>query len=124
MRIIASMLRQRAIWWDIESVGEDGRPVFAAPVVIKCRWSDVSQNYLDDKGVNLVSKSIVYVDRDVRAQGVLWLSPLKGSDPDEDHLAEVVDLQAPFQNTGAYEIHKVGKLPTLSARQSIRRAYL
>ena len=121
MSIITSMRKQTAVYWPLgseDSGGSDwdsyGKPLYATPVQISCRWEDVAKEFIGKQGTTEISKSIVYVDRDVRVGGVLLLSLL----------ANVSDLTTPKNNDGAWEIRRFDKLPNLRNTESLRTAYL
>jgi hypothetical protein len=121
MRLLTKMLKQKCVYWppgSEETGGRDfddyGRPVYATAIEIRCRWEDVVEEFIKPDGTQDTSRSKVYVDRDVRVGGVLWLGNLAG----------VSDLVNPKQNDGAWEIKRFDKLPTLKAAQFLRTAFL
>lgn len=116
MRIIKKMLKQKAVWWPLAAIeyGNYGQPNPSTPVEIDCRWEDVGEAFLDSRGTTQLSRSIVYVDRDVVVGGVLMLGELDSS----------VDEDNPKENENAWEIRRFEKLPTLRATQFLRKAYL
>ncbi len=121
MSIIKRMRKQTAVYWAMaasESAGEDfddhGQPQWASPVEIKCRWEDVSKEFVDPKGTTRVSRSIVYADRDLVVGGVLMLGELTDVDEEENVL----------ENDGAWEIRRFDKIPNLKATEFLRMAYL
>ncbi len=121
MGIITKMRKQTAVYWapgSEESGGADfdeyGKPLYASPVEIDCRWEDVAEEFIDAKGTLATSRAIVYVDRDVRVGGVLMLGTLETG----------MDLDDAKQNEGAWEIRRFDKLPNLKATEYLRTAYL
>lgn len=106
---IKRKLRQFAVYWAPAEADETGRQGYAGPVEIKCRWEDVQQLQEEaNAGDNWVSKSTVYVDRELQLQGVLW----KGK------LADLPTPAEPFANPGAEEIKKRSSLPDARATES------
>ena len=121
MSIISRMRRQTAVYWTLaasESAGEDwddtGQPQWGEPVEIECRWEDVVEEFVDLKGTRQLSRSIVYVDRDVDNGGVLMLG----------ELTDIVEEENVLENDGAWEIRKFDKIPNLKATEFLRMAYL
>ena len=121
MSIITRMLKQTAVYWTLaasESAGEDwddaGQPQWATPTEIECRWEDSQVEFVGKDGTRLLSRSVVYVDRDVDIGGVLMLGELTDITEDENVL----------ENDGAWEIRGFSKVPTLKATEFLRTAYL
>ena len=110
------MLKQTAVYWELSSLEFDnyGQPIPSSPVEIDCRWEDVGEEFIDKDGTTQLSRAKVYVDRDVEIGGVLMLGEL-GSTIDEDN---------PKENSGAWEIRRFEKLPTLKATEFLRSVYL
>lgn len=121
MGIITKMRKQKAVYWppgSEETGGFDydtyGKPLYASPVEIDCRWEDVVQEFVDTKNETTFSQSIVYVDRDVRVRGVLMLGTM----------SDVTDFADPKGNDNAWEIRRFDKLPNLRKTEYLRTAYL
>lgn len=121
MSIISRMRKQIAVYWALaasESAGEDwddmGQPQWATPVEIECRWEDDQVEFISKDGSKLVSRSVVYVDRDVNIGGVLMLG----------ELVDVVEEENVLENDGAWEIRGYSKIPSLKATEFLRTAYL
>jgi len=111
------MLKQVAVYWKLSSLEFDnyGQPIPTTPVEIKCRWEDVSEEFLDANGTIQLSNARVYVDRDVEVGGVLMLGEL------DSGVMDLVDIK---ENENAWEIKRFEKLPTLRATQFLRTCYL
>ena len=120
MGIIKSMQKQTAVYWPLkgdESGQQDydayGRPQWGTPYEVSCRWQDVSQQIIDARGMNTRTRAKVFVDRDVRFGGVLYLGRLGEVDQDD-----------PKSNDGAWEIIRFDKMPDFKAKEYLRTAYL
>ena len=118
---IVKMPGQKAVYWapGSEAIGgrdydDYGQPMYATPVEIDCRWEDVAEEYVATDGTRQVSRSKVYLDRDVKNGGVLWLGKL----------ADVTDLTSPKNNNNAWEIKRFDKIPWLEGEEFVRTAYL
>lgn len=66
-------LKQIATWWAVSPDGTGG-DLFDAPVLIACRWEDRQETYIGqiDRREH-VSKSIVYIDREIAVGDYLAL---------------------------------------------------
>lgn len=117
MRILDTMRRQKAVYWDPAGTDETGRKGYAAPVELRVRWEDVQEMFTDKNGSQSVSKAKVYPGEDLDLQGVLW----------HGALASLTSTTDPFLNPGASEIRGWSKLPTArpkSEDDALRIAYL
>lgn len=121
MSVITAMRRQKAVYWapgSSETAGLDfdglGRRLFADPVEIDCRWEDRAEQYVAPSGETQVSRSVVYVDRDMVIGGVL----AKGE------LSDMTDLSSPLLNPGAGSISGWSSIPNFPATEFLRIAYL
>lgn len=121
MSVITRMRRQMAVYWALassESLGEDfddhGQPQWTDPVEIECRWDDVIEEFVDAQGTKRVSRSVVYVDRDVRVGEVLMLGSL----------SDVTEPANVLENDGAWQVLRFDKMPNLKATEFLRTAYL
>lgn len=114
MRIIAKMLKQKAVWWASTGFDNYGQPNASTPIEISVRWEDVGEEFLDENGTMQLSRAKVYVDRDVEVGGLLMLGGLDSG----------VDEATPKNNDDVWEIRRVEKLPTLKATQFLRTVFL
>ena len=121
MSIIKKMRKQTAVWWPLAGINsggydydEDGQPLYADPVQIDCRWENVNTEILLPNGTTYISKSTVYVDRDVTISGLL----MRGV------LADITDAANPRQNEGVWEIMRFDDLPNLKATEFLKTAFL
>lgn len=121
MGLLESMLKQTAVYWppgSAESGGVDfnerGERLYATAVQIKCRWTDVSKVFINAQGVEQVSRAKVFVDRDVKAGGMLYLG----------RLTDVAYLTDPKANDGAWEIASFKKTPNKRATKFLRKVFL
>lgn len=116
MGLIKTMRRQKAVYWDLATITHDdyGDPETIAGVEIDVRWEEATVEFLDINGTTQLSNAIVYADRDLKVGGVLMLG----------ELTDVTDATNPKENTGAFEIKRFDKLPTLRVTDFLRTAYL
>ena len=113
MGIITKMLKQKAVYWEFQSLDSFGKPVFSTPKEISVRWEDTLEKFMDASGNEVVSKSKVYCDRDLKVRSLLKLSKL------ED--LPSTDWQ---QNSGVFTISRFDKIPNLRNTETVRIAYL
>lgn len=111
---LPQFLRQIAVYWAPEAADEFGQPGYADPIEVKCRWSDVNQQYLSINGDEAVSNAMVLVDRDLKLKGILWLGVI----------ADLTDENNPNANEGSHEIQKFNKVPDVSGKKFVRTAVL
>lgn len=122
MSIITKMLKQKAVYWPLESVdssGDDfnkfGQPqVSVDPIQITCRWEDSIEEFIDNDGTPQVSRALVYTSQDVEVGGILMLG----------ELIDIIDPINIKENSGAWEIRRFDKLPNLKTTEFLRTAYL
>ncbi len=110
-RILEKMLRQKAVYWEPIWRDQFGDLLYDSPVEIKCRWEDELVNVVDAAGREQVFEALVYTDRDVKIEGLLFLGTegdLEGAEPPQ----------------AAKRIRRFEKLPTLKADKFLRTAYL
>ena len=121
MSIITRMLKMTCVYWPPggdDSGGFDfddyGKPLYADAYELKCRWEDKAIEFISSTGTNEVSRSIVFVESDVRSGGVLFLGELTDLD----------SLIVPKDNDGAWEVRRFDKIPNLRVTEYVRKAYL
>lgn len=88
-----------------------GGHTFGSPTPIKCRWEDRTERFmsmLDRK--EIVSNSIVYIDRNLKVGDYLFEGTTVGADP------TVI--------SGAQQIKRFDKTPNLRNLLLVRKAYL
>ena len=114
MSIIKKMRRQKAVWW-ARSAAPDayGAFTFSAPVEIDCRWDDQAVEFMDGKGQNLVSNSVVYPDRILSVGDRLRRGSLGGGLPGD-----------PLTLTDTFSIKRFDQTPNFKATETLYTAYL
>jgi hypothetical protein len=121
MGLIERANKQQAVYWPLgsaDSGGVDydnyGNIQHAAPIQIKCRWTDKNELFIGPNGEQRTSKAKVLVDRDVSVGGMLMLGVL----------ADVIDLATHKENKEAWEIQAFHKIPDLRAKRFLRKVFL
>jgi hypothetical protein len=115
MRILVTMLKQRAVYWGSPVQDGYGKFTFATPTEIRVRWEKKQEMFIDPQGDEVMSMAIVYTASDVDIGGYLYLGV-------EADLAS--DHSDPQVIGGAFKIKQFGKLPTLPGTQYLRTAWL
>jgi hypothetical protein len=120
MSIISKMRKQKSVHWPLqyESGTKDhdnyGQPVYGSPEEIDCRWEDVAVEFMDLAGERQVSRSKVFVDREVIPGAVLMLGTLDS----------IVDETHPMSNPGAWTVRQAQAIPNLRNTEMLRIVYL
>ena len=104
---INGKLLQAATYWAPSGVDIAGNQGFATPISFRCRHEQKTEKYLTDKGDEAISESIFYLNTDVVVDGFI----MEGNST----------AASPLAISGANEIRKVYKVPSLNASQSLRK---
>jgi len=97
-------------YWGSPVVDGWGVRTFVAPVVLKCRWEQHAEQFLDFTGTLSVSNAVVFVPVAVDLGGYLYLGISAASDPTTLH--------------DAYPIRQLHEIPDLRKMFKERRAML
>lgn len=97
-------LLQTCYYW--EKMGTDiyGAPTLSAPILVDCRWEDVSEAVIDKLGNEIVSKSRIFTAINLPPEGFLRLA--KAGDV-------IGDIDPLNTEDGADEIRQVKSIPNL-----------
>ena len=110
---VDDLLTQEAVYWAPLKADTFGRPTWAAPVEIFCRWEAKQTEFFTPEGERKVSSAVVFVAVDVATGGVLFQGPLSSS----------VDENNPKANVGAVEIQAFTKIEDLDDLEFCRTAF-
>jgi hypothetical protein len=113
MGLIKRMRRQHAVWWSKTGQNHYGQATFAAPVQIKCRWTDQTGEFRNAQGQALDSMAYVYVDRVMKIGDKLKKGELDSNTPDN-----------PLQDKLAYDIQSFDDMPDIRAKEHLLIARL
>lgn len=115
---IKKLLKDDLVYWPSEGASGPGNEVYGPPEEMKCRWEDKNEVYMTRSGEEKVSKSVVFTERDVAADGILFLGKME----------DLVDLDVPLNNPGAGIIQRFDKIPgrkgMKQTKKIVRMAYL
>lgn len=112
---IKRMCQQKAVYWKPDGYDGRGGYTFDKPVEIDCRWNDTREILQDNNGDEIVTNAEVLVLQDVEEKGMLKLGTL-----DDLNSFEETD---PVK-TGAYEIKRFRKIPSIDGKNFKRKAFL
>jgi len=102
--------KQTATVWVDNGTDSAGDPTFATPRQISVRWEEKLSVILNSDGEQETSVARVYVSEDLKLGDYLFLGTSAASDP--------------IPTIGAYKIKAYGKVPSLTGKKFIRRAFL
>jgi hypothetical protein len=123
MSIITKMRKQICVYWGNPVPTGDGLYSYDPPVEIPCRWDGTNQLFTNSQGEELVSKAVVFVDRDMPEGGFLYLGTLASLEDYLDSNESSQDLD-PRLVSGAGKIRSFSKTPNLKATEFVRKAIL
>lgn len=109
MSVIKKMRKQTATYWKRLEPDQFGAFAYDTPVEIECRWDDRQDEFRDEKQQVLVSRAVVYPDREMSVGDCL----LKGD--------LVADLDP--KDAGAFEIKAFEIIPNFRATEFLYIAH-
>ena len=112
MGILSGRLPHKLSWWRVTGGDGFGGDTFATPLLVDGRWEDRQETFygsLDRR--ELISKAIVFVDRDMGVGDFLYQG-------------DKVSQSSPVALTGALKIQRYDKVPDLRSLDVVRRAVL
>jgi len=118
---------ETAVYWGSPTENGEGGKTFAAPVELKppngVRWEETIQVTSDNKGNEVTSRAVIYLNQDVDEEGMIYLGTLDSLYDIADSSAGAVDNPKAFANT--WIIKRFVKTPALhSTTVFLRKAYL
>ena len=111
MPIGAANYRQVATYWGAPVQSNFGGVSFAVPILVKCRWEDRNELFIDNAGNEARSNAIVWTFNRLEVGGYLF----KG---DSSAVSDPTTLDA------ALEIRRSDEIPDLRGLNMERRSYL
>ena len=114
-QLVASFLKQTAVYWGSPTPDGYGGHTYAEPREIACRWQDGNATFLDSAGRETVSKAQVYVGEDLVLGGYLLFGTLAD-------LSSAGDT--PEEEAGAFEIKSLPKTWDVSGKVPLRKVFL
>lgn len=115
--VITQLCTQIAVYWPNPIPDGYGQNVFSAPIEIKCRWQESTEEITKNDGDTIVSMAVVYVLQDVIEEGVLFLGTLSDLTTAQKTNPKLQPL--------AFIVQRFDKSPVLkSTNEFLRKAYL
>ncbi len=108
------VMKANAVLWPLLGIDDFGKPTYGDLVLIDCRWDVVREEFIGPNGDREMSKARLIVDRDIDVKGVLLLGTL----------ADVVDVDDPKNNDGAWEVRQFSKTANFKGNKYLREVYL
>ncbi len=114
--IFEGMMIHKAVYWAPPTNDGWGKPTFADPVEIDCRWEDTTKVFVSKEGKESISQSIVFTEEGLATDGYLW----KGEEADLDS----EQGEDPRKLDDAYVIRSVAAIPGLDGTITLYEAIL
>lgn len=115
MSAISRIRKQKAIWFrQGETYDSFGKRRFHEPVVFDCRWQDVAEEFVDATGSKVLSRSMVFCDREMKVGDILI----------NKDACSAIDTTSPLANEDGYPIRKFDSIPNAKNTETLYIAYL
>lgn len=128
MPLVERFLKQVLVYWAPKAAVGSGQPLFADPIELKCRWTEVHEEIVRQNGdavVNVVCTSCVLTLVDLAEQGVCWLAPgVRTNQPAGTALGLLTSSSDPFKNPRAFQVQRTGEVQSVDGTDSVKKAYL
>lgn len=85
--------RDDITWWEVTGDNGYGGFKFAAPKLLKGRWEDRPENFINPNGDEVTSNAMVYLDREVSVEDYL----VRGDHTDTDDPMKLFNTNRPWQ---------------------------
>lgn len=83
-KLLTKRLTQTAVYWANPVNNGFGSNTYDDPIEIKCRWEDKDQILSEDAQEKEITRAIVFVDRKVKVNELLWLGTLNDLDSEQE----------------------------------------
>lgn len=113
--VLIDQLQQTAVLWTNPVLDGFGGRTFDDGIEIACRWENRQELFVDAQGRQVLSRAVVFVDRDIAVHDFLFLGELSDLASGEDQ---------PFTNTNAFEVRAYKSIPSLKADRHVRTVWL
>jgi hypothetical protein len=102
-------LPQKCTYWTSTPDGFGGY-TYGAPLVIDCRWQEAAEKFLGMRGLEEISRAVVFIDHDMNVNDWVYLGETVAADPS---LVE-----------GAFQVRAFRSVPDLRAIKKVRKVML
>lgn len=128
MALLDRFKRQKCVYWERLLNDVEGKPTYAAAVIIRCRWETKDQTFLDKKtGNQEVSNTQVFTDNLLVIGSAVKQVPdadVRAKKTDAELLADLDSTTVPFDNEDTWEVRQIGEQPNLRVTRYLRWALL
>jgi hypothetical protein len=111
---------QTAVYWEVAGNDGEGGFTFADPIELTppngVRWEETIQVTSDNKGNEITSRAVIYLNQDVVEESMIYLGTLNDLDSADEENPKLVE--------GAWIIKRFVKTPDLKGQGYLRKAYL
>ena len=117
MTIILTKIPKRtmsAVYWKFISTNSYGGAILDTPIEIKCRWQDVSIEFIAPGGDTRISRSVVFPDRILVIGSYLWLGKL----------TEGLLIEEPLKDKTVFPIIQFQDIPDFKEKKHLLKAML
>lgn len=83
-KLLDKQLTQTAVYWANPVNDGYGSNTYDDPIEVLCRWEEKTQVMTDDLGEKIISRSLVFVDRVMAVNELLWLGTLNDLDSNQE----------------------------------------
>lgn len=108
--------KQIAVYWPPAGQDGFGGRTYGAAAEIAVRWEDRCETFVDSSGKSAVSRAVVYPDRLLVNEGLLFLGVLSSLASGEE--------DDPFSVVGIHEIRSTQTSPSLKADKTLHKVWL
>lgn len=108
-------MNQEVTHWPVTGSDGYGGFTFGCPMLMKGRWEERTELFINIENESVLSRAIVYLLDDVSNGDYLALG---------DYASEEVAVEDPGTLSGAYRIRNYGKVTDLRALNALRKAWL
>lgn len=102
------MRRQFAVYWERTGSDHHGKPVFASPVEIRCRWVEGAGEFRTGTGEMIMYQAKVYVDRAMKVGDVIKRGEMESN-----------VLDNPALDKKAFPVQRIAETPNLRATETL-----
>ena len=117
-KVVRKFAKQTLVYWAKAGSDGFGKPAYADPVEIKCRWDDIQREMITAEGRSIITKAQLLLVSPVAPGGLVFLGLLT------DWQALATYPKIPTVNQGGLEVMIAKNTPDLKARSFVYEAYL
>lgn len=114
--VLRRFTKQKLVYWRKIGSNDFGRPVYAEPVELDCRWEDKQQEVVMPDGRKIMSRGYVLIGDPLLAGSLVFLGTLVDWQQSEGYPAPPGVVQ------GGREVLLLKQTPDIKARDSIYEA--